>query len=40
VRREGNGTVEVGEFVKRCFDSEAVFLRVIGGLKAGWEEKV
>jgi len=40
VRREGKGTVEVGEFVKRCFNGEAVFVRVIGGLKAGWEEKV
>ena len=30
----------MGEFVKRCFDGEAVFVRVIGGLKAGWEEKV
>ncbi|KAG0633533.1 hypothetical protein HOY80DRAFT_1104625 [Tuber brumale] len=39
-RREWRGTVEVLEFVKSCFDDEAVVVKEVGGWKAGWEEKV
>ncbi|KAG0634241.1 hypothetical protein HOY80DRAFT_1060853 [Tuber brumale] len=39
-RREGQGTVEVMEFVKSCFDGEAVVVKEVGGWKAGWEENI
>jgi len=39
-RWEGRGTVAVLEFVTRCFDGVAVVVKEVGGLKAGWEEKV
>lgn len=39
-RRQGQGTVEVLEFVKSCFDDEAVVVKEVGGWKAGWEERV
>jgi len=32
--------VEVLEFVKSCFDDEAVVVKEVGGWKAGWEERV
>jgi len=32
--------VAVLEFVTRCFDGVAVVVKEVGGLKAGWEEKV
>ena len=28
------------EFVKSCFDDEAVVVKEVGGWKAGWEERV
>ncbi|CUS14993.1 unnamed protein product [Tuber aestivum] len=39
-RREGRDTVGVLEFIKSCFDDEAVVVREVGGWKTGWEEKV
>jgi len=32
--------VEVLEFVKSCFDDEAVVVKEVGGWRAGWEERV
>jgi len=32
--------MEVLEFVKSCFDGEAVFTKEVGGWKTGWEEEV
>ena len=37
---EGQGTVEAVEFVKSCFDGEAVVVKEVWGWKAGWEHKV
>jgi len=37
---EGHGTMEVVEFVKSCFDGEAVLVKKVGGWKAGWKHKV
>jgi len=40
VYREGQGTVEVLEFAKGCFDRGAGVVKEIGVWKACWEERV
>jgi len=40
VRREGQDTIELEEFIKSCFDSDGVVMKEVGGLKVGWEYNV